>query len=194
MTLTNNQWNSIINAEDSLIIPKKGMTACFAISYRISKKLEIETGIQYSNKGYQTISMLTMYDITKPPENAQNIMNFSYFDIPLKANLSLLDKRFQFLIGAGVTLNVHSKTSATTVPDNPTQEFYIQTYVSDYPYNKINITPTVNIGIKYNLSEIVSLRAEPTFRYSILNIDKKSYKATYLWSAGLNLGFYIKII
>lgn len=190
-TITDDQWNDAKSVEDSIYIPKFGYTTGVAFGYQINKKLSIETGFQYSNKGYRTISIETVYDFSKPPEKARNILNFHYLGIPLKANLTFFDKKFQLLVGLGATLDILVKTTAKTIPDNPTSEFPIKTTDIDYAYNKTNLSPTASIGLKYNITDRMSLRAEPTFRYSLLNIDDKSYAATHFWSAGLNIGFYI---
>ena len=190
-TITDEQWNNAKNIEDSIDIPKFSYTTGITFGYQINKRFGIETGILYSNKGYRTVSIATIYDFSKPPENARHIINYSYLDIPLKANLTFLDKKLQLLLGIGTTLNILIKTTVKTIPDSPTDDFPLQTTDIDYEYNKINLSPTANIGLIYNINNRMSLRTEPTFRYSVLNIDDKSYKATHFWSVGLNIGFYV---
>ncbi len=190
-TLTDEQWNTSKNLEDSLYISKYGYTTGVAFGYQINKKLSIETGLIYSNKGYKTISINTIYDYYKSPEKAQNILSFYYLSIPVKASLTFFDSKFQLIAGLGTTVDFLLKTTVETIPDNPTTEFPVHTTELDYAYNKTNLTPMVSIGLKYNITDRMSLRAEPTFRYSVLNIDDKSYRATYFWSAGLNVGVYI---
>ena len=43
--------------------------------------------------------------------------------------------------------------------------------------------------LKYNINDRINLRAEPTFRYGLLNTDSKTYEYTHLWTAGLNISF-----
>lgn len=187
------EWKYVKNIQDSIFIPKYGYTAGIAFGYHINKMLNIETGIIYSNKGYKTISTETVYDFYRPPENAQSILDYTYLGIPLKANVIFFDERFQLIMGFGATLDILLRKSVKIIPDNPTTRFPIQKKYIDYDYNKINISPIVSIGMKYNITHRMSLRAEPTFRYSVLKLDDKSYVETHLYSVGLNIGFYLAL-
>lgn len=57
-------------------------------------------------------------------------------------------------------------------------------------YNRFNISPMVSIGLDYRLTDKMSLRIEPTFRYGLLKIIDSPITA-YLFNAGLNVGYYI---
>lgn len=192
-TMTDEQWNTAKNIEDSVDTPKFGYTTGLAFGYQIGKRISLESGLYYSNKGYRTISIATLYDINQPPANARHIFSFSYLDIPLKANVILLDQKFQFVIGIGAALNILLKASEKAIPDNPTTEFPIETTEIDYEYNKINLSPMASLGLLYHLSNRLSVRVEPTLRYSLINIDDDSYKSTHFWSTGLNVGIYVSL-
>ena len=190
---TDGEWKYVKNIQDSIFIPKYGYTAGISFGYQINKKVNIETGIVYSNKGYKTISTETVYDFYRPPEKAQSILSYTYLGIPLKANFIFFDDRIQLIMGVGATLDILLRKSVKVTPDNPTDRFPIQKKYIEYDYNKINVSPIVSIGVKYDITSRMSLRAEPTFRYSILKLDDKSYVETHLWNAGLNIGFYLAL-
>jgi hypothetical protein len=196
-TLTKNDntvdslWNYARNIEDSIEIPKFGYTAGISFGYEFTRRLSAEAGIQYSNKGYRTIPIET--EILFDPDYgtlARNTISFIYLDFPLKVNYTFFDKRVKLITSLGVTVNVLLKSTFRSVPeDKGIEEFY---YVSDYPYNKINISPEIGIGIKYKINDRMNLILQPAFRYGILGLDDKSYKTTHLWSAGLSMGYYCK--
>ncbi len=157
--------------------------------YQIKKRISIETGIQYSRKGYQTIPFPTVYDFNYDPAIATNYIYFTYLDFPLQANYTFLKSKLQIIASVGAVFNYLLKVSNKTIPEASTALFQTQTHISNYPYNKINISPTVGLGIKYNINDRINLRAEPTFRYGLLNTDSKSYAFTHLWTTGLNISF-----
>jgi opacity protein-like surface antigen len=190
-TLSSASWTRIKNLEDSIYKPKYGFTTGICFGFQINKRLSIETGILYSDKGYKTVPILTIYDWSQPPAKATNIIKYVYMDIPLKANYTFLKKRLQIVVSIGAVLNRYRYSRTKTIPETPTATFKEQVYKNTYDYNSINISPTVSVGVKYKISNRINLRAEPTFRYGLLGIDDKSYASTHLWSAGLNFGFYI---
>lgn len=69
-SISNSKWNYAKNIEDSVEIPKLGYTAGINFGYQIKSWLSIETGLQYSDKGYKTIPVTTVYDFSHDPEIA----------------------------------------------------------------------------------------------------------------------------
>lgn len=187
----NELWKTIKEFEDSIYIPKFGYTAGINFGFQINEKLSAETGIQYSCKGYKTIPMLTIYDWNERPEKATNFVNYYYFDFPLKINYTFLKKRIKIIVSTGAVINILFQSRTKTIPETPTTLFQTTTSISHYAYNKFNLSPFISAGLQYKINNKMFLRAEPTFRYGIFNIDDKSYEAVHLWSAGLNIGYYI---
>lgn len=186
-SITSDQWTKIKNIEDSIYTPSFGYSAGLNFYYQINRLISIETGIQYSRRGYQTIPLPTIYNFDYDPAIATSYIYFTYLDFPLRVNYTFLKSKFQIIASTGVVFNYLQQVSYKTVPENPTSIFPIQIRVSQYPYNKINYSPIVSLGLKYNISNRINLRAEPIFRYGLLNTDSKSYAFTHLWTAGLNL-------
>jgi hypothetical protein len=185
--ISTEQWTNIKNIEDSIYKPTLGYTTGLNFYYQINKLISIETGIQYSRKGYKTIPMQTVYSFNYPPAIATNYIYYSYFDFPLRANFTFLKSKLQILASVGAVLNYLHQVSSKSVPETSTLTFQKQTHISEYPYNKINISPSISLGIKYNVNDRINLRVEPTFRYGLINTDDNSYKYTHLWNAGLNI-------
>lgn len=186
-SISSEEWTYIKNFEDSVYKPTFGYTTGFNFYYQLKKRFSIETGIQYSRKGYQTIPFPTIYDINYDPARATNYVYFSYLDVPLRANFTFLKSKIQIIASAGVVFNFLLQAHGKIVPETPTTMFQTQTHTSNYAYNKLNLSPAVSLGVKYDINNRLNVRAEPTFRYGLLNTDSKSYAFTRLWSAGLNI-------
>ena len=190
-SISRDQWSFIKNLEDSIYKPTFGYTTGINFYYQITKRLFVETGIQYSQKGYMTIPILTVFNIEHNFEEAiaTNYIYFTYLDIPLRGCYTFLNGKIQIVTSAGATFSFLLKVKGKSVPELPTEAIQTKYFSSDYEFSKMNISPTISAGIKYNVNSRINLRAEPTFRYGLINTDPKSYAFTHLWSAGLNISF-----
>ncbi len=162
-----------------------GLNACF----NLTKSFGLETGIQYSNKGYQTkIDPNKEWNGSYPLyKKAQFIYNYHYIDIPVKAIYTIGNKKIRFMTSVGFTTNVfikETKKSIFVYSDRTDRS-----KSTDYEYNKVNISPTISAGIDYKINDNMNLRLEPTFRYGVLKI-KDAPVTGYLYSGGLNIGYY----
>ncbi len=184
---------------DSIEVPKFGYTAGLNFSYRINKRLNIQTGIQYSNKGFKTIPVnyydryfILSYTYYRylPREKAIYISNYSYVDFPLTVNYSFLSTRLQIITSLGLVVNWWQQTTIKIIPDPSNtawDTFKSITYDSDESYNRIDLSSAIGIGVKFNINDRMNFRAEPTFRYGLIN------SFTHLWSAGINFGYYVAL-
>ena len=193
-TLENNDGSSTsdiimkLNNENETF--KLGYTAGLNICFNIKKFVGIETGIQYTNKGYQTKMRDLIFAQPDPiaPNKAKFIYNFHCIDIPLKANFTIGKKKLRFFTSIGLTTNIFIKETQTSVfvySDRTDRK----TYPTIFDYNSVNISPTISVGIDYKINSRMNLRVEPTFRYGVLKIIDAPVTA-YLYSGGLNISYY----
>lgn len=191
-TLSNTSWKQIKHLHDSIEKAKFGYTFGINFGYQINKRICLETGLQYSNKGYKTIPINSFDSFGK----MTNIINYYYLDVPIKINYFFLKKRLQLLVSAGTTLNLFLYSSIKTITEPETAtSFKEKSYSSANNNNKFNFSPIFSAGIKYKIRNRMNLRVEPTFRYGIFDIrnDKSFYSSIHLWSIGLNIGCYIEL-
>ncbi len=202
-----NESNSIteitVDSRNKNEIPRISYTGGLNVGYQISKNVGIETGIQYSEKGYaRELEDLVYGDMidprlgfiypessTSPIENIRINYRFNYLDIPLKAVFKLGNRKLRFIGSIGVVTNVflnEKRTIRYEYEDGRTSR-----KVSSTPneYNSVNVSPTLSIGVDYKLSEKFNLRLEPTYRYGLMQIIDAPISA-HLWSAGLNFSCY----
>jgi Outer membrane protein beta-barrel domain len=197
-TLKNNDATGtsglIIDVRDKRETGRMGITAGVNICFNFTKKTGLETGIQYSAKGYQTTKYDLVYGVPDPaaPVRAKFRYNYHYIDIPLKINIIKGNGKLRLIAAAGITTNILLSATQTSILEYSGGKTEKQKKQSVYDYNKINISPMISLGADYRINGKMYLRAEPTFRYGMLkNINTPVTE--HLWSAGLNIGFYCSL-
>lgn len=182
-----------IKLRNDMETAKIGYTAGLNIRYNINDFFGLETGIQYANKGYKT--KMTDVIIWQPEQSDPNrigsIFNFHYIDVPIKATFTFGMNPFRFFTSLGATANIFLKETETVIlvySDRTDKE----TRRTNYAYNKVNISPTIGIGIDYKLNSSMNLRIEPTFRYGARKIIDTPL-TTYLYSGGMVISYYFNL-
>lgn len=179
-----NEYNKI---ETIKISYSAGLNVCF----NIKKFVSLETGIQYSNKGFQTKFIDLGIGPQDPslPEKLKMIYSYHYIDIPVKVNFTIGKKKVRFFTSVGVTTNIFIKETqiGVLVYSDRTDR---KTSSTNTDYNNVNISPTISVGIDYKMNNRMNLRVEPTFRYGVLKLTDTP-TTDYLYSGGLNISYYI---
>lgn len=193
-TIRNNNASSIsdifITMRNQNETAKVGYTAGINACFNIKKNISLETGVQYSNKGYQLKMIDLIYAQPEPnaPNKAKNIYNFHCIDIPLKANFTIRKKRVSYFTSIGLTTNIFVNETQTSVLVYSDRTDRI-TNPTNIDYNRVNISPTIGFGMDYKINSKINFRVEPTFRHGLLKIIDSPVTG-YLYSAGLNIGYY----
>ncbi len=196
-----------INLMDGIEEGKLGFTAGLNAVCNFSELFSLETGLLYSNKGYQ-IKDIIITDFDGDVLGHGKVVNsYNYIDIPLKINLTLLKwNKIRVLTSAGVAANLFLDYNKSFIrgSDNWSEDIYDNDLIIK---NKINISPMIGVGVEYRINEKMSLRALPTVRYSIgessempvYTVDydtSTAYKAVIgknLWNVGVEFGFFYGI-
>ena len=193
-TLTNNDGSSnsadIINFREEIEIPMLSYTAGADLSYFIKKQFAISLGVNFSQKGYKTKSF-TLTDINGSSLGATQFRyNYNYIEVPVKAIFVFGKNKIRFLASAGVTsaFLLYQQTISKTEDYNGTKES--KKGKPNYIYNPFNLFLNGSAGVDFKLGTKIGLKIEPTYSYGLFQtIDAPITE--YLWSAGLNVGFYI---
>ena len=194
-TLKNNDGSSssdlVIKSRNDIEIAKFGYTTGLNVCINFSQLVGFETGIQFSNKGYETKNQDLVYFPPNPslPTKAKTIYSYQYIGIPLKAKFSFGKSKVRFLSSIGFMTNFLLNVKQTTnyeYSDGKTEEKAQSTTAG---FKKVDISPTISVGIDYKLNNKIHLIAEPTFRYGVIKI-KDAPVTENLWNSGLNIGFY----
>lgn len=181
----------ILDQRNDMEIPKYCYSAGVTVAYKLNADTRISSGILYSNKGYQT-EKLTFQSSSDPalPNELQIRYNMNYIDIPLLFNYRFGQKKWRFSIGAGIRANVFLREMQTSI------EYYDdkvdrESTETEFDYNRLNISPQLEIGVIYDLHERFYVSACPTFNYGIIKIIDAPITA-YLFTGGVNIGIHFK--
>lgn len=194
-TLNNNDGNSIsdivikLRNRDETI--KIGYTAGLNLCYNITSYFGIETGVQYSDKGFQHIQ--TEFISNQPddpikPDKLIFIYHFHYLDIPLKANFIIGKKKVRFYTSVGLTTNLFITEIKTEILKYDNRKV-IKNEPTLFDYKKVNLSPAISAGIDYKINSRMNLRVEPTYRFGVIKIIDTPVSG-WLWNAGLNISYY----
>ena len=197
-TLKNNDGSSssdmIIDIRNDIEKAKAGYATGFNLNIPITGKLEIQTGVLYSDKGYKTPQRATVFPVPGPGQatHYKAKSSFSHIDIPFKVNFISGTGKVKFIAGAGLSAGyLLSKSEVITfIYADGTRKKYDQ--YPDHDYNKFSLTSVISTGVELKSKENITLRAEPTFRYGLLKIIDGPVSAR-LWNVGLNLGIYMQL-
>ncbi|MGB1206999.1 MAG: porin family protein [Chitinophagales bacterium] len=170
--------------------PKISYTTGLNICFNFTNNIGVETGLQYSNKGYKNRAALffeedLLSSIVNPPLKYKLTYNFHYLDVPLMANFSFGKRKVRFISSVGLTTNFLIKQKSKSVLEGENAVF-----TTSNAFNKVNFSPTISFGIDYKINEMFNLRVQPTFRYGMAKI-KDAPVTAYLWNAGINVGVYL---
>jgi hypothetical protein len=170
------------NQMDTLEIAKIGFTTGINFDYRLSKRLSISSGILYSDKGEKLKEKVV-------PTIEKSINHINYIDIPFKVNYNISTNKTKLYISAGISTNVFLSNKILIQKENSSSRDLI---IGNSDFSKINLASILNIGINQDISENWYFKTELLYRQSINSLIKSDLNR-YLYSVGLNLGFYYRL-
>ncbi len=194
-TLSNNDGSTtsdlIIKTRNDGEIGKLGYTLGVNICIGFTKLISFETGIQYSNKGYQTKKQELTFQQPDPSllEKSKFIYSYNYIDIPVKVNFITGKNKIRFISSVGFSTNFLITETQINILEYADGNSEKKKQPSTFDYKKVNISPFISLGLEYKFTNDVYVRTEPIFRYGMVKINNQPVTA-YLWNTGLNIGFY----
>lgn len=194
-TLKNNDGNPsndlIIKSRNDIEVAKFGYTTELNACFNFSQLAGLETGIQFSSKGYQTKNQDLTYFPPNPdlPAKLKSIYAYQYIGIPLKAKFSFGTNQVRFVSSIGFITNFLLNVKQTSAYEYTNGNTEKKSQSSKSGFNKVDFSPMISAGIEYRLNKKIHLLAEPTSRYGILK-TKDAPVTENLWNVGLNFGFY----
>ncbi len=181
----------VIKNRNNIEISKFGYTTGLNLNFNCSDRLAFQTGLQYSNKGYQTKTGDLVYETPDPqaPNRAKFTYVYQYIGIPLTMKFSIGKGKARFVTGIGIMNNflVNAKQIIALQYASGKSENKSQSTTSRY--QRMDISPMIHVGIDYQVNDRTHLLAEPTFRYGILK-TMDAVVGEHLWSGGVNVGVF----
>ena len=184
----------IIGMRNDIEIARFGYTTGVNLLFHCSKNVGLETGIQYSTKGYSSKYREIIFQIPEPglPEKFKSTYSYQYVGIPLKARFVFGDNKIRLLSSVGIITNWLLQVKQSTVLAYADGRMESSKQSSKEDFNRLDLSPIVSVGIDYRFSDKLYLSVEPAFRYGLLKTAKSTI-AEHLWSAGVQFGIYQKL-
>ena len=182
-----------LNLRNDTEIPKFGFTAGVRMNYHVTERLIFETGFLLSEKGEKTKFQTLTTQVPEPdlPDEFRIVYRYYYLDIPWKVNYTFPIGRTIIFLSGGVSTNIflQERTTGVSKTDGKIER---STNKGNTNFNAIDFAFSGGLGVDYLLTEKMRLRAEPEYRRSLISIIEAPISG-YLYSYGINLGFYYDI-
>ena len=170
---------------------KFGYTTGLNFSWFPAKRLTLETGIWFSNKGFDLkwVDLSTATGEPDPIGKAKVRYSIAYLSVPVKVNFNILTSPLTLFISAGITADylLYSKSKIFVVYTDG----HTDSHTSDSREGLKDLTMSAlgSVGLEYTFLKHFRVRFEPTYMMNILKIGSGD-AGTYLWSVGGNVGMY----
>ena len=185
---------SLVDARNDLEDPRFGGSIAIMAAYSFNERFAIEAGIGYTLHGWQLdLDELSFGDPIDPRRGfvyatEDLVINsirqeFHYLDVPIRGTITFGNGRWRSVTGIGGSLNFLMRAANVSVINDERRATEL-----DY-YEDLNFTVTGSTGIAFVPKGRSEFRLEPTFRYALLPIIDAPITG-YLWSAGVNFGWY----
>ena len=183
----NSESKWVADIRDSLEMPKLGYTIGAGVGYLINKKIKIEAGVFFSDKGQRTkqYALETTTTGQQPTMYAYNF-HYYYLDIPVKVDYYLMTDKLKVYVMAGVSANVFLVQKTTSVESHANSDVRTNTF-SHPDFNRLNVAVVAGLGINYPINKKSTLLIEPMYSRSVTSIINAPVKE-YLYSVGVNIG------
>jgi hypothetical protein len=155
---------------------KFGYAAGVSLCFQLNDYIGLEGGLQYANKGYQYKGY-----------NYVTAINYQYLDIPAKVNFTFGQHKLRFIASAGLTTHIILAGKISDVQGDSDTGKPVKLDLSYYLIP--NLSASVSAGIDYQINARSNFRVQPTFNH-FLTKTARTQIGEYLWSAGMNFGYY----
>jgi hypothetical protein len=176
-----------------------GFTSGLSLNYKLNKKIQFESGILLSEKGYKDkrgYEGIHQYD-PYPYRVYSTTYDYLYFiEIPLKVNYFVTSKKIKIYFTGGVSNSIFFK-SGIIIKDtyaDGTEKTINHKFRPRSDIKNINLATTVGFGFFYSFTNRLSIRVEPTCRYFLTSDTKNSTDIKeHLYSFGINTGIFFNL-
>lgn len=161
---------TVINQRNDREIPRFGFAAGLHLFIRLRDQVHFETGVGYSEMGYQTKTFDQLLPPLPDPGIPSRIKyryNIRYLDIPLKFHLEKGTGKVRFCASAGLIASItlgYTQTEIAFYQDGSRRENETPTGPDIMP---VSIGITVGAGINYHITRKFTWKMEPVLRTGI---------------------------
>ena len=161
--------------------------------FAVKKRITIETGFHFTDRGYKNELDLTFENPTSPViETARFKYHYNYVGIPLKLNLYLVNKKIRLFISGGLNTSMLVRSFQNINLRYDDGSNIRERAKGSLEKTNLILSAVAGVGLDFHIIKRLSLRFEPTFSYGFYNsqgsnIDYLPYEIG--GTLGLHLGF-----
>jgi len=182
--------SSIASLRNDTEVPKMGYSAGVTFNYNFSKKIGVETGLQYASRGYTYKTTELFHPVLPLSGELERRYSWNYLEIPVRAVFTSGEKKVKFLASAGATAGFFLNARSTTIIKYSNGQESRTSGELSIHYRQFVICPQLSLGAEYQLSSLFHFRFEPIARYGLNSVVNSPLK-TNLISGGLLVSFYV---
>lgn len=182
--------------KDDRVYPRFGFTSGIVAKYKFLTRLTLESGLQFSHKGYNikvseqnnesySYDYNQLYNPSKLIEATAKVQYY-YLGIPFKLNYYLVQKQFNLYVSIGASADYYLDAKVKDIIRYNDRTEILRNSIYNFGLNKFNFVGLAGFGVESSLSKKLEIRIEPVFRYSFTPVAE-IYKNEYLHSVGLNM-------
>jgi hypothetical protein len=194
--LVNNDGQSgteaVIRSRNRIEEARFGFSTGISFGWNITSRIQFESGLFFSDRGYKTDKELLVYIppvYPGSPTAVKHVYKKQFLDVPLRLIYIWSGKKLQLAPAGGLALNLLLNQRQVTYNYYGSGEVKKQKAKLQEDYRKFNLSVQVGVGFRYRLNNRILLSTEPVFRYGLFK-SANTPVAEKLWTAGLNTGFY----
>lgn len=170
------KYESLVALADSMEVPKFGFTTGIQIRYDILKRLSVESGIQFTDKGSKmTVSNFLAADTNDPVlqnlKSVTTIAKIYYIEVPLKLSYKIVSGKFSLSVFVGLSANIFLDNNTKSILKYNDGSKDVQSSNREGSFNSITVSMLTGIGLNYELNNKLSLIFEPIYKRDITGIN-----------------------
>lgn len=181
---------------DEVEDPRFGFTTGLVAKYFLTPNFAIESGLQFSDKGYK---IETSGEQLVPEDGTVNghywintKYHYNYLGIPLKANWFIMNRDVKVFLSGGFSTDFFLNSKAKTEYFLEGKEGSEEHSEDEVDFHKINVIGLAGFGAEYGLSESVYIRFEPIVRISFTSAATYTSAMRYWYSMGANFSVFFQ--
>lgn len=170
-----------------------GFTAGFVMDFRLHKKVKVESGLLFSNKGLKTKFEDLVWASGDPlmPAKSKTIYRFKYLTLPANFHYSFpTRKKVGLFVTAGISANIFlvKKTKVALHYTNGNSDEHASSRQTGY--SKFNLAVSVGAGVEYQPLNRIIIRTAPFYQRFLNSIVVDNAAKEYLFSFGVSTGVH----
>jgi hypothetical protein len=189
-TKINWAWIEENRKEESAIY---GFATGTSLKILLSKHVALETGVCYSQKGYQLKNVILLPGDTPYPVPSligDFKSTYKFIEIPLKVNYKFGSKKIDYFISAGFATAIFMEEKyEERIRSQDNKETYNH-YNYEKDFTKVDVAAVLGFGVNYHVTKKIALMIEPSYTQFITPLMWKTKDNDYLYALGAGLGVY----